>query len=125
MTLLTGSVVAVLAAMLPIGEIAELVNIGSLLAFLFVSMSILVLRRSRPTLRRAFRTPLVPWVPLLSGVSCLYLMLNLTLVTWLRFVPWLGLGVVVYAFYGLRHSRLATNEDQSEGAPPTVASHGA
>jgi APA family basic amino acid/polyamine antiporter len=111
MTLLTGSLVAVLAAVLPIGEIAELVNIGSLVAFMFVSLSILVLRRARPTLKRAFRTPLVPWVPLLAGLSCLYLMLNLPLVTWLRFVAWLAAGILIYAGYGFRHSRLATIED--------------
>jgi APA family basic amino acid/polyamine antiporter len=76
-TLVTGGVVAVAAALTPIDQVAELVNIGSLLAFTFVSLAVVVLKRSRPTLRRAFRTPFVPWVPGLSALGCLYLMVNL------------------------------------------------
>jgi APA family basic amino acid/polyamine antiporter len=106
-TLVTGGVVAVAAVLTPIDQLAELVDIGSLLAFTFVSLAVVVLRRSRPTLRRAFRTPFVPWVPGLSALGCLYLMVNLPVLSWLRLVAWLALGLLVYAAYGARHSRLA------------------
>jgi APA family basic amino acid/polyamine antiporter len=110
-TLVTGVVVAVLAAVFDINTLSEMVNIGTLFAFMLVSIGVVVLRRTRPDLPRPFRTPLVPVVPALSVLASLWLMLNLESLTWLRFVVWLAIGLVVYFLYGMRHSRLA-------GGPP-------
>ncbi|GAA2871717.1 amino acid permease [Streptosporangium fragile] len=106
-TIIMGVVVAVLAGLVPLSTIAELVNIGTLFAFVVVSLAVIILRRTRPDLPRAFRTPLVPLVPILSVLACLYLMLNLPVETWLRFAAWMVVGVVIYAGYGYRHSRLS------------------
>jgi len=106
-TLLTGGLVALIATFTPISRLEELVNIGTLFAFVVVSLGVVVLRRTRPDLPRAFRTPLVPWVPALSVAVCVYLMLNLTGSTWLRFLLWMGLGYVVYFAYSRRRSVLS------------------
>jgi APA family basic amino acid/polyamine antiporter len=105
-TILTGVLVASFAGVANINEVVELTNIGTLFAFVLVAIGILVLRRADPDRPRPFRTPLVPWVPLAAVVSCTYLMLELPLVTWIRFVIWLGIGLVFYFLYGHRHSRL-------------------
>jgi Amino acid transporters len=106
-TIIIGVVTAVLAGFIPLSALAELVNIGTLFAFIVVSIAVIVLRRTRPDLRRAFRVPLVPYVPMLSVLTCLYLMLNLPVETWLRFVAWMAIGIVVYFAYGARRSRLS------------------
>ncbi|MEV4380533.1 amino acid permease [Streptosporangium sp. NPDC049644] len=106
-TIIMGVVVAALAGLVPLSTIAELVNIGTLFAFAVVSIAVVVLRRTRPDLPRSFRTPLVPLVPLLSVLACLYLMLNLPVETWIRFGAWMLLGLLIYAGYGYRHSRLS------------------
>jgi APA family basic amino acid/polyamine antiporter len=105
-TIVTGVVVAVFAGVANINEVVELTNIGTLFAFVLVAIGILVLRRSDPARPRPFRTPLVPLVPGLAIVSCVYLMLELPLATWIRFAVWLAAGLVVYFLYGVRHSRL-------------------
>jgi APA family basic amino acid/polyamine antiporter len=105
-TVLVGVVVALTAGFAPIDALKEMVNVGTLFAFVLVSGGVLVLRRTRPDLPRGFRAPLVPLVPVLAIVSCLWLMLNLTAVTWLRFLVWLVLGMVIYFLYGARRSRL-------------------
>ncbi|MEV5938488.1 amino acid permease [Streptomyces sp. NPDC051994] len=122
--LLLGAVMAVLAGFVDIGFLADLVNIGTLFAFMLVSAGVVVLRRSRPDLPRPFRVPLVPLLPGVSFVACLYLMLNLQLLTWVTFVVWLAVGLVLYVAYGRRHSRLATPADLSAmpvAAPETAA----
>ncbi|GII83501.1 amino acid permease [Sphaerisporangium siamense] len=105
-TVIIGGVTALLAGFIPLSALAELVNIGTLFAFILVSVGVVILRRTRPDLPRAFRTPLVPLVPILSVLACLYLMLNLPAETWLRFLIWMVIGVAVYLFYGRRHSRV-------------------
>ena len=112
-TLITGVVVAAIAGFVDLTTLANLVNIGTLFAFILVSIAVVVLRRTRPDLPRAFRTPLVPLVAGLSVLMCLYLMLNLTGETWERFLIWMALGFVVYFLYGRRHSRLHTEEKTS------------
>ncbi len=115
-TLVTGIAVAALTALLSLDVLAELVNIGTLFAFVLVSIGVIVLRRKRPDLQRAFRTPLVPLVPILSVLASLYLMLNLPGATWLRFFAWMAVGLVVYFLYGARKSRLATGERGGGGS---------
>jgi APA family basic amino acid/polyamine antiporter len=105
-TILTGVFVASFAAISNINEVVQLTNIGTLFAFVLVAIGIIVLRRTDPNRHRPFRTPLVPLVPLFAVVMCGSLMLELPLVTWIRFVIWLGIGLVLYFIYGVRHSRL-------------------
>ena len=85
-------------------------QIGTLFAFIVVSLGVIVLRRTQPDLERAFRAPGVPFLPILSILASLWLMLNLATDTWLRFGVWMLVGFVVYFFYSKRHSRLATGE---------------
>ena len=92
---------------MPLGTIVELVNIGTLFAFIVVALGIVVLRRTRPDLERAYRTPAVPLVPILAVLSSLWLMLNLPAATWARFGIWMAIGLVLYFVYGRRRSRLA------------------
>jgi APA family basic amino acid/polyamine antiporter len=106
-TILVGLIVAVLSGLTPLTVLVELVSIGTLFAFVLVSAGVLVLRRIQPELRRPFRCPWVPVVPLLAIAACGYLMASLPGVTWLRFGVWLLVGLGFYAFYGRRHSRLA------------------
>ncbi len=112
-TIGTGVAVALLAGFLPLSTLAELVNIGTLFAFVLVSLAVIVLRRTRPDLHRAFRVPLVPFLPIVSALACLYLMLNLPADTWVRFAIWMLLGFVVYFAYGRGHSRLAGAEGEA------------
>jgi APA family basic amino acid/polyamine antiporter len=106
MTLLYAAVVLVLAAFVPLATLADLVSIGTLFAFVLVSIAVIVLRRTRPDMKRPFRVPGSPVVPALSALACLYLMANLSVETWLRFLVWMALGLAVYFGYGHRHSRL-------------------
>lgn len=107
----SGLLMAAVAGLTPIGEVAELVNIGTLAAFFLVCVGVIVLRAKHPDLPRPFKTPWSPLVPLLGALSCLYLMLNLPLVTWLRFGLWLALGVVIYFTYSHHHSALETAKE--------------
>jgi basic amino acid/polyamine antiporter, APA family len=101
-----GVVVAVVAALTPIDILGEMVSIGTLFAFVLVCGAVIYLRRHAADTPRPFRTPSVPWVPILGILFCLALMLGLPLVTWMRLVIWLIIGLVVYFLYGARHSRL-------------------
>jgi APA family basic amino acid/polyamine antiporter len=114
LTLGIGLVVAIVAGLTPIGKLEEMVNIGTLAAFTLVSIAVPLLRRRRPDIPRSFRVPGNPVVPILSALICFYLMLNLSLETWLRFAVWMVLGFVVYALYGYRHSRVGETERTGE-----------
>jgi APA family basic amino acid/polyamine antiporter len=107
-TIITGVAVAVMSAFVQIGEAADMTNIGTLFAFVLVCGGLLVLRRTMPNHPRPFRTPFMPWTPLLAIGACLGLMAFLPWVTWIRFAVWSVVGVAVYLWYGKRHSRLAT-----------------
>ena len=117
-TLLFGLLVAALAAVVPLSEIAKLVNIRTLFAFLIVNIGIIVLRRTQPDLERGFRVPFVPVFPLIGAALCIYLMTKLELVTWERFIAWLAAGLVIYLVYGRVHSLLRRGQD-AEDAPTT------
>jgi APA family basic amino acid/polyamine antiporter len=98
--------VATFAAFANIAEVVDLTNIGTLFAFVLVSAGVIVLRRIDPKRPRPFRAPLVPLTPIISIIACLYLMLQLPKLTWIRFGIWLVLGLLIYFFYGSSHSRL-------------------
>jgi APA family basic amino acid/polyamine antiporter len=111
-TITTGVVAAAVTLLVPLTELSKLVNIGTLFAFVLVAAGVLVLRRSQPNLKRAFRTPWVPVIPIVSVLASLYLMLNLSAATWARFFIWMAIGIVIYAVYGYKHSRM-----REEGEP--------
>ncbi len=105
-TIYTGTAVALFTGFLPIQILGQLVNIGTLLAFVLVCGGVWILRRTRPDLDRPFKTPLVPLVPILGMASCLGLMLTLPADTWIRLIAWLVIGLTIYYGYGRKHSAL-------------------
>ncbi|MFF5366922.1 amino acid permease [Streptomyces sp. NPDC013187] len=113
-TILLGVIIAILAGFTPLTELAALVNIGTLFAFVVVAIGVIILRKSRPDLPRAFRTPWVPVIPILSVCASLWLMINLPAETWVRFAVWMAAGFLVYFLYGRTHSRLARRETGEE-----------
>lgn len=115
-TVIVGVLIAVAASIFPIGKLEEMVNVGTLFAFVLVSAGVIILRRTRADLRRDFRVPWVPVLPIAAILACLWLMLNLTLLTWIRFAVWMVLGVVIYFTYGRRHSVLAMRTAAAETA---------
>jgi APA family basic amino acid/polyamine antiporter len=120
-TIATGVIVAIIAGFVPLTELAELVNIGTLFAFLLVSIGVWILRRTRPELPRAFRVPLVNVLPWVSAAASLWLMANLPMETWARFLIWMALGVVLYFSYGRRHSRFNTPGGREDAAAANAA----
>jgi basic amino acid/polyamine antiporter, APA family len=106
-TLIAGGLTALVAGFFPIKEVAELVNIGTLSAFAIICLAIIVLRRTQPGVRRTFKTPLVPWIPLAGIGFSLWLLSKLPAIAWELFVIWMGLGLLLYSSYGRRHSVLA------------------
>ncbi len=114
--ILTGVAAAIFAGVLPINILGELVSIGTLLAFAIVCAGVLVLRYKRPDLKRTFKTPFVPWVPLLGVAASLIQMLGLPWETWVRLLAWLGLGLVIYFFYGRKNSVLKAETPSAVGS---------
>jgi basic amino acid/polyamine antiporter, APA family len=114
-TVLVAALVAVTASAFPTDKLEEMVNVGTLFAFLLVSAGVLVLRRTRPDLPRGFRAPLVPLLPIASVGACIWLMVNLTVVTWIRFGVWMAIGIVIYLAYGRRNSVLARRDADVRG----------
>ena len=115
MTLVMGVIIALAAATIPIGEFEEMVNIGTLSAFVLVSLAVPIMRKKRPDLERPFKVPGSPVLPWLAAAVCLYLMLNLPVETWLRFLIWLAIGFLIYFLYGRRHSRVGRNPQLQGG----------
>ncbi len=105
-TLIVGIAVSLTAAFLPIDFLAQMANIGTLSALAVVSLGVIVLRKTQPDLKRPFRVPWVPFLPFLSICFSVYLMANLPLITWIRFFLWIIIGLIVYFFYGISHSKL-------------------
>jgi APA family basic amino acid/polyamine antiporter len=116
-TWVVGIVFALLAAVVPLNVLAELVNIGTLAAFCLVSVAVIVLRKKRPDLHRAFRCPGVPVIPLLAIVFCVTLMSFLSAVTWIAFLVWLAIGLVVYFGYARHHSLLNKTDAAASAVP--------
>ncbi len=108
-TWLTGGVVAVGAALTPINVSAELCSIGTLFAYIIVAAGVIVLRYTKPDIHRPFKAPLSPVLPALGIILCAVMMVRLPLVTWYRFLAWLGIGLIIYFSYGARRSVLARN----------------
>jgi APA family basic amino acid/polyamine antiporter len=121
-TIWTGVVVGAVAMVTNIGELADLTNIGTLFAFILVCLGVNVLRRVNPDRPRPFRVPFVPIFPLLGVFMCLALMLSLPVMTWIRFVVWLGIGLVIYFLYSVHHSKLRRGIDtgDTEDIPPPI-----
>jgi APA family basic amino acid/polyamine antiporter len=117
-TWVAGAVVGIPAGLFDIGDAADLCNIGTLFAFALVSVGVLVLRRRQPDRKRAFRVPMVPLFPLLSVGLCLGLMTGLTLITWIRFVVWLAIGLAIYFLYSMRRSEFSPGRGAPENAAP-------
>ena len=104
---LCGVWMGVISALFPINLLAELVNIGTLVAFTLVCLGVLILRRTQPNMHRPFKTPFMPYVPILGMICCLYLIANLPWLTVFRFVVWFAVGMVIYFSFGRKHSLLA------------------
>jgi APA family basic amino acid/polyamine antiporter len=107
-TWIAGAIVGIPAGIIDIGDAADLSNIGTLFAFVLVSLGVLVLRRTDPKRDRQFKVPLVPWTPIAAIVLCGGLMTGLTVITWIRFFVWLVIGLLIYWLYSRRHSEFAT-----------------
>jgi len=105
--LIMGSLIAIIAGFVPLADLAELVNIGTLTAFIFVCLGVIALRIKHPDLERPFKLPFNPLVPILGILFCSYLMINLSAVTWHRFFIWMMLGLIIYFAYSFKNSNMA------------------
>ena len=108
-TIITGSVAMVIAGILPISILGELVSIGTLLAFIIVCVSVIVLRKSKPDIKRPFKTPWVPLIPIMGASVCVLMMASLPFDTWIRLIVWMAIGFGIYFFYGVKHSKIRKN----------------
>jgi APA family basic amino acid/polyamine antiporter len=116
-TIITCVVVAIVAGVTQIQVVGEMTSIGTLFAFVVVCAAVLVLRKRRPDVHRPFRVPFGPVFPILGIVSCSYLMLSLPIITWVRFLVWLDIGMAIYWFYGRTHSPLVNGKESSARTP--------
>ena len=105
-TIITGAIVALMGAFVPITMLGQLVSIGTLFAFVIVAIGIIVLRKTQPDLPRPFKVPFSPVVPILTALASLYLMYGLPFDTWLRLIVWMAVGLVIYFLYSKKHSKL-------------------
>ncbi len=105
-TAVTGFLVACTGSLVPIGDLGQMVSIGTLMAFVIVCAGVWVMRKQRPEVNRPFRTPWVPFVPLMGIIISLSMMLGLNRITWVRLVVWLIIGMVIYCTYGSRYSKV-------------------
>jgi len=121
-TIIVGVVISILAALVPLGQLAEATSIGTLFAFMIVNAGVISLRRTRPNMPRSFKTPLYPITPILGVIGCIYLISSLASITWLVFFSWLVVGMIVYFTYGYRKSRLARGDggDWTQDPQPPV-----
>ncbi len=110
--------VSIFAGFVPISDLGHMVSIGTLFAFVLVCVGVMVMRKKMPDLKRSFRTPLVPFVPIMGIVVCVYLMYALPVESWLRLAIWLGLGLLIYFIYGKKNSKL-----QNPGSNPSPGPH--
>lgn len=110
-TIITGIVTSIIAGFLPLGMIMDLCNIGTLSAFIFVSLGVIILRKTMPNIERKFKCPGVPFTPILTVVFCFYLMTSLPAVTWIRFAIWTGIGALIYFMYGMKNSTLNDRQE--------------
>ncbi len=121
-TIWTGVAVGVVAAVVDIGSLSDLTNIGTLFAFILVCLGVMILRRKEPNRPRPFRVPMNPIFPILGVIFCFVLMMSLPLETWIRFFVWLAIGLLIYFFYGVWNSKLRRGEDTgiTEDQPPPL-----
>jgi APA family basic amino acid/polyamine antiporter len=118
-TMITCVIVSIVAGFVPINILGEMTSIGTLFAFVVVSLAVIILRVKRPEARRPFRVPLGYTIPVAGVLFCVYLMVSLSVMTWVRFLVWLDLGMIIYWFYGRTHSPLADQAEQA-ARPPIV-----
>ena len=111
-TIIVGVAISLVAAFFPVGFIAQMANIGTLSALTVVSVGVIILRRKKPDAERPFKVPWVPFIPLLSIIFCVYLMINLPPATWIRFIVWMGIGLIIYFSYGIKNSLLEKRDEK-------------
>jgi APA family basic amino acid/polyamine antiporter len=116
-----GVLIAILAALVPLGQIVRLVNIGTLFAFVLVNIGVIILRRTRPDMLRPYRVPWSPVLPIIGVAFAVYLMSDLPLATWIRFIVWLAIGLIIYWLYGFKHSRLRSDAQPAVPGTPNRA----
>ncbi|HEX8869382.1 MAG TPA: amino acid permease, partial [Lentzea sp.] len=110
-TIVVGSFIGVLAALVPLGSLADATSIGTLFAFALVNIAVIILRRTEPDRQRTFKVPFSPVTPILGLAFCVYMMFSLGLDTWIAFLSWMVLGFVIYFGYSVRKARLAVPSD--------------